>query len=837
MAFLGVWDPTKVYWGALDAYNNPRPDGPDMVSFQGAIWIANYWNADWNPMADIPGDSGAWKLAPGSTPIYEAVKPNAPTEVTAGEVTDETVTLFWNPAEVPGIGNVTSYNIYLNDVKIGTSTTTSFTVKGLEADHDYTFQVDAVNASGPSTRAAFAVSTEEEQTSNGKYYSPYIDMTLPSTNLIELAEESDLLDFTLAFMQTLNADLDSDGNLIDGRIPSLGWGGISNTTLPTGVIIDQVKQIQDAGGTITISLGGYTGRDLAVTCAQYSEDLQDGGMSKAAADEKAANHLQTLYQSIIDTYGVTHLDFDVENDVFLGDEDTKAAVVDNVDANHLRNMAINGLKAENAGLHVSFTVATMPGGVSTEPSTMVDGHLSGSGDVEALIALLAADGVDVDVVNIMAMDYFDGPANPDMGANAISAAKAMHSLLQGLGIDAKVGVTPMIGQNDAYDDATVGNEVFTLDDARDLVDFFASTPWIAGLGAWQLPRDREADQDTTGNPPVSGGTGLIQDDFEFSSILNMIERWRSTGGGAEDWIEGSVLANSLTGLGGADTLSGLGGNDTLAGGAGDDFLDGGEGRDRADYSQAASKVQVDLRIAGPQNTKGDGKDTLVGIEEVSGSAFNDLLRGSDGANRLSGGDGDDGLYGFGDKDNLKGEAGNDLLNGGDGDDVLDGAAGADTLQGGADNDTLAGGQGSDNLAGDAGNDWLDGGVSRDTLSGGAGADTIVGGALTDILSGGTGADRFVYLAVSDSSNAGMDQILDFDALDMIDISAIDANAGTGANDAFTFVSEFSGHAGEAILIYRAKLDATKMYADTNGDGVADFQLSVNGELTSADFIA
>jgi len=678
MAYLGAWDPTRVYWGTTGAEGETRE--ADVVSFQGAMWIANYWNADWNPMFDTPGDTGAWRLAPGSTPVYEAVAPLAPTGVTAGEVTDETVTLFWNPAEVPGIGTVTSYNVYLNGVKIGASTTTSFTVKGLEANGDYTFEVDAVNATGPSPRAAFAVSTEDVQFENGKYYSPYVDMTLPSTNLIDLAEESDLLDFTLAFMQTLNSDLDADGNLIDGRVPSLGWGGISNTTLPTGVIIDQVNQIQDAGGTITISFGGYTGRDPAVVCAQYSEDLQDGGMSKAAADAKAAAHLQTLYQSVIDTYGVTHLDFDVENDVFMGDETTKYGVVDDADANHLRNLAINGLKAENGGLHVSFTVATLPDGVSDTPSSpLPGGGVSGSGNVEALLELIKADGVDVDVVNIMAMDYFDGPANPDMGDNAISAATAMHALLQSLGLDAKVGVTPMIGQNDAYNDATHGNEVFGLEDARDLVEFFASTPWIAGLGAWQLPRDHGAGEDNTGNPPENDNSGLDQEDWEFSQILGMIARWRETGGAGDDEIQGTATANALAGMDGADSLLGSGGNDTLNGGPGNDFLDGGEGRDRADYSTAGGRVTVDLRIPGQQATIGGGRDTLLSIEEIDGSAFNDTLRGDDFSNRLGGGDGNDSLYGFGGVDNLRGEAGHDLANGGGGNDVLDGAAGNDTL--------------------------------------------------------------------------------------------------------------------------------------------------------------
>ena len=541
---------------------------------------------------------------------------------------------------------------------------------------------------------------------------------------------------------------------------------------------------------------------------------------------------------MVSTYGVNHLDFDVEKDTWNFDETTVYAVVDDVARQRpAQHGARWRCKAVNPNLHVSLTVATLPGGVWTRRPAVDGGGVSGSGNVEAMIEAIAQAGVQFDVVNIMAMDYFDGAANPDMGDNAISAAIAMHELLMALGIDAKVGVTPMIGQNDAYNDATHGNEVFFHEDAQDLVDFFASTPWIAGLGAWQLTRDRALDEDDLGKPPEHDNTGLEQDDFEFTRIMELISRWRSTGAEGDDEIQGTATANALSGLDGADSLLGSGGNDTLNGGPGNDFLDGGDGRDRADYSTAGSRVTVDLRITAQQATIGGGRDTLLNIEEIDGSAFNDTLRGNNSSNRLGGGDGNDSLYGFGGIDNLRGEAGHDWANGGTGNDVLDGAAGNDTLQGGADNDTLVGGQGMDNLAGDAGDDRLDGGVSRDTIDGGQGNDTIIGGAMGDQLKGGIGADRFVYLSVDDSPANAVDRIQDFDAQDVIDLSAIDAIEGTGANDAFTFVSALTGVAGEAMLVYRASTNLTKLYADTDGDGLTDLQLQINGQLTSDDFVA
>ena len=107
---------------------------------------------------------------------------------------------------------------------------------------------------------------------------------------------------------------------------------------------------------------------------------------------------------------------------------------------------------------------------------------------------------------------------------------------------------------------------------------------------------------------------------------------------------GNGLANMLSGGDGADTLLGLDGDDVLFGGRGADLLDGGAGVDTANYGNAVRGVFVDLRIAEAQAT-GAGADTLVGIENLTGSAFDDLLFGNDGANVLTGGRGADVLLG------------------------------------------------------------------------------------------------------------------------------------------------------------------------------------------------
>ena len=138
-----------------------------------------------------------------------------------------------------------------------------------------------------------------------------------------------------------------------------------------------------------------------------------------------------------------------------------------------------------------------------------------------------------------------------------------------------------------------------------------------------------------------------------------------TAGG--DTLDGGLGNDTLSGLGGNDQLFGHEGNDVLLGGPGNDLLDGGAGIDTASYAGAATGVHVNLATVGPQAT-GDGRDTLVGIENLTGSAFSDQLTGDGGVNVLSGGAGND---------TLRGGAGNDVLHGGADNDLLVGGAGAD----------------------------------------------------------------------------------------------------------------------------------------------------------------
>ncbi len=233
------------------------------------------------------------------------------------------------------------------------------------------------------------------------------------------------------------------------------------------------------------------------------------------------------------------------------------------------------------------------------------------------------------------------------------------------------------------------------------------------------------------------------------------------------------------------------------------------------------------------------------VVTVNGTGATDLIDGRNGSQILNGLGGDDVLFGEAGNDTLDGGLGNDTLNGGTGNDTAlysDATASvtvslaAGTATGGAGTDLLTS---IENVVGSNFNDVLTGDSGNNTLTGGAGNDVLTGGLGADTLYGGTGADHFVFNSIADSPGGGADKIMDFSHAegDVIDLSGIDAITG-GADDAFTLISGgFTHHAGELIVV-SAGLNTYSVRGDVNGDGVADFFITVHSTtaLVAGDFI-
>lgn len=142
---------------------------------------------------------------------------------------------------------------------------------------------------------------------------------------------------------------------------------------------------------------------------------------------------------------------------------------------------------------------------------------------------------------------------------------------------------------------------------------------------------------------------------------------------------------------------------------------------------------------------------------------------------------------------------------------------------------------------------LTGGTRNDRLYGDYHANRLTGLGGGDMLEGGGGADIFAYAGANDSEawhrSDGKKQLPDIvsgfvPGEDRIDLSAIDAVAGTAGNDAFTFIgtAAFSGQSGQ--LRTDLSNGAAQILADLNGDGIADLHIvaMTATALVAADFI-
>ncbi|MEW1644098.1 CBM35 domain-containing protein [Streptomyces sp. NPDC091219] len=300
------------------------------------------------------------------------------------------------------------------------------------------------------------------------YAAPYLELSSGTAgDMAADMKATGLSDYTLAFL-----------------IPKSGctpqWEA-GNSAL--GAFTSQVNSLKAAGGNVIISFGGAEGGELAQTCTSVSA-------------------LTAAYASVVNTYGITRLDFDIEGDT-LGD----------TAANTRRNQALAALQAQNPNVEVDYTLAVDPSGLES--------------DTLNLLKDAKSKGVKVNLVNIMTMDFGDGENALNDSLSAAKATAAQLASLYGISTAqayGRMGLTPIAGKND-------DDENFTQANAATL-ESFAATNGVQELSFWEVDG-------------YDKGTG-----YAYSRIFNKITGGGTTppsGGGSVSYeAEAATLAGGTT---------------------------------------------------------------------------------------------------------------------------------------------------------------------------------------------------------------------------------------------------------------------------------------------------
>ncbi len=484
------------------------------------------------------------------------------------------------------------------------------------------------------------------------------------------------------------------------------------------------------------------------------------------------NPLSGIDVGLFSMPSIVDIDGDGDSDLFVGENDNGLNYFENTTVRG-RVITVIVTPQDEGGLITGTAAGDILVGsndADTIESLGGDDVLDGAGGDDILVGGAGNDRL----IGGAGNDTIDGGEGQDVVAytNASGGVSVDLSLQQASndgdgGADILLNIEDVGGS--AFDDTIVG------DDGANILLGGLGNDYLDGRGG--LDRASYADRSSSvvaalnGATPIAVTVGGVAED----TLVN-IENLR--GGSAADQLTGDGLSNVLEGREGNDTLAGAAGNDTLFGqsgddlligglgndvldggsgndilngGAGDDVLSGGGSIDTAGYSDVASGVTVSLAITGRgQDTRGSGRDTLSGIENLTGSAFRDYFTGDAGDNVLS--------------DTL---GGNDRFIGGAGNDTLS----VERSGGGAATDVaLTGGDGDDQLhfdgderysdsvtfEGQGGNDLIIAlGAFKANVNGGAGNDTVIldtlGGSFVVKL--GSGSDTLI-LADTDGGFGG-----------------------------------------------------------------------------------
>lgn len=353
-----------------------------------------------------------------------------------------------------------------------------------------------------STASSSIAASEAASSLPAHYAAPYLYIN--SGNAGDMAADmaaTGLKNYTLAFLVPQS-----------GCTPQWGAGG------SVGSFTSQINALKSAGGSVIPSFGGEPDgnnpNEIAQTCTSVTS-------------------LTAAYLNIVNTYGVDRLDFDIEG-----------SVISDSAANTRRNQALAALQAEDPSVQIDYTLAVDPGGL---PSTQLN-----------LLKDAKSKGVNVNLVNIMTMDFGDGQNAFNDAESAAKATAGQLASLYGISTSAaygRIGLTPIAGQND-------DNENFTQANATAL-ESFAATNGVQELSFWEVDGydkgtgyaySRIFNQITGGSttpPPTGGGqiTGYGGKCVDVAAASNAngtaVQLYTCNGTTAQQWTSSNGTLQAL----------------------------------------------------------------------------------------------------------------------------------------------------------------------------------------------------------------------------------------------------------------------------------------------------
>lgn len=309
------------------------------------------------------------------------------------------------------------------------------------------------------------------------WFAGYVDATATPTFAFEEVDSDSARDIVLSFI------------VADPEEPCTPTWGTAYGLDEAASELDldrRLARLGQLGANASISFGGLLNDELATVCTKLPE-------------------LIAAYETVIDRYDVTTIDLDIEG-----------VNLSNAVAGERRAAAISSLqkqrRSDGKPLAVWLTLPVLPTGLTQDGTDFVQQMLDA--------------GVDIAGVNVMTMNYGLSRSKGDSMADAsISALKATHRQLgiiyDQAGIQLsdrtlwrKIGATPMMGQNDVFDD------VFAMDDAEQL-NQFAVEEGIGRMSAWSLNRDVQCGPNYVNLRRVSDAcSGIEQGDLRFADVLS-----------------------------------------------------------------------------------------------------------------------------------------------------------------------------------------------------------------------------------------------------------------------------------------------------------------------------